>query len=374
MCQSKCSFCYNPTREYKIPSIDKIRRIVKRIKLLKIPHVQLTGGEVTLLPFINKIIEDLSKVSAVSIVTNGIKKVDLSKKLLCLYVSLHGSNPKIHERLTRTPGTYKIICRNIESYVEEGFDVSADTILTSINYKDIYKIGEKAKQLGMKRMYINRFELGGLGSKSFDLLPTIQQFKYAINEIIRVKEKLDFDVIFGTAIPFCLLVDILPEDKLHLFWELSPYCGAGIWHVTIDPNGNIKLCNQAPYYIGNILSNDLNTLWTKSKIIKNFRSLRWLLPICKKCPAKNICRGGCCIDASCSKRILAKTDIYLRYGFYRPNEKTFKKLYKLMQSYKDMKIDLKDLLMEKNRIIERTHKSKKEFYLVNPSLGVLRIK
>lgn len=371
-CQSKCPFCYNPQRSYSLPSYNVVNRIVEKIKKYEIPHVQLTGGEVTLLPFLNEIIENLSEISAVSIVTNGLKKVKLSESLMCLYISLHGSNANIHESLTNLKGSYEIICQNIKEYVDEGFDVSADVLLTSLNYNDIYNIIERAFKLGMKRVYINRFQLGGIASNSINLLPTFTQFNESVKQILKAKKEFDIDVMFGTAIPFCALLECIPEGREEEIWDLTPFCGAGFWHVTIDPIGRIKLCNQAQYCIGNILSHNLEKVWSNHPVIRRFRNLTWLLSACKNCPAKSICRGGCIVDYTCSSYHPARVDIYLRRKIYSPSKKIFSKIEKTLDSYKPQ-IKLNWIKMKENKIIYRRRKKLKEVYLVNPSIGVLRL-
>ena len=99
-CNALCVFCYNPKRNQPI-DLNKVREIVGRVAESNIPHVQLTGGEISILPiaFINEIVDRLSKHSSVTIQTNGILYMkDLTKNLAALYVSLHGTE-KYHDDL-----------------------------------------------------------------------------------------------------------------------------------------------------------------------------------------------------------------------------------------------------------------------------------
>src|SRR5947209_19923190 len=97
-CNSHCVFCYNPSREQSFdPALTF--RIVERIGEAHVPLVQLTGGEVSILPDLNLYIDHLHRTSRVSIVTNGIRRRELTPNLSKIFLSLHGDR-ETHERTT----------------------------------------------------------------------------------------------------------------------------------------------------------------------------------------------------------------------------------------------------------------------------------
>lgn len=293
LCNSRCIFCYNPSKISKInyPKLDKIVRAVRKAK---IPHVYLIGGEPSLLKIkkLNEYIDLLSETSSVTIVTNGkIYLKGLSKNLACIGIPIHG-NKKIHEYLTNSPNSYNTIISNAKKYVEEGFDVRCIPVLMSINYNQMYDIIKLAAKIGMESIFVDRFESGGLGSKLMKKLsPSISQFKIALGQMIKAKKDFNMPIGFGTAIPFCLDTRLLKEN-------MSADCGVGTTFAAIDPNGNLRLCNQSQKIYGNVLREPLEKIWNKNKI-NEFRDLKWVTEPCKYCPLLRECVCGCKVDSNC---------------------------------------------------------------------------
>jgi radical SAM protein with 4Fe4S-binding SPASM domain len=293
-CNSKCIFCYNPSRKNLI-DYTKIDKIVKSIYSSHVPHVYLIGGEPSILKTkkLNEYINLLSKNSSVTIVTNGlIYKKGLSKKLACIGVPLHGDE-KTHETLTGIKGGYKKIIKTIENYVADGFDVRCIPVLMSVNYNQMYKIIKLAKKLKMESVFVDRFESGGLGSKMMQKLkPSLSQFKTSLSQMIKARNDFDIPVGFGTAIPFCLDERLISENM----WA---DCGVGVTFGAVNPDGNFRICNQSDIVYGNILKEPIEKIWNKRKI-DDFRNLKWVADPCKKCPLLHTCTCGCKVDLSCS--------------------------------------------------------------------------
>jgi radical SAM protein with 4Fe4S-binding SPASM domain len=291
-CNSHCVFCYNPSREQSL-SRDLTWRVIERIGEAHVPLVQLTGGEVTLMPDLNQYIDHLHNTSRVSIVTNGIRRRDLSANLSKIFVSLHGDRVT-HERITNNRGTYEKICANIRQYVREGFRVSADVILCSENFDQMYRLIEHAAELGMTEVFINRFQSGGIGVMASDsLMPPLQMFKQALDQLVLAKEELGIPIVFGTTIPLCV-------DERLLTADLFRNCNMGTRFASIAPNGDLRACNQALKNYGNILSTPLEELW-QSPSMDDYRDLSWVTGVCRDCPLLEHCGGGCRVDNSQDK-------------------------------------------------------------------------
>ena len=277
-CNSKCIFCYNPGRSNVI-DYSKIDKIVKKVAEAQIPHVYLIGGEPSLLKTekLNEYIDLLSKHSSVTIVTNGlIYKKGLSKNLACIGIPLHG-NKKTHEMLTGIKGSYEKVIESIKNYVKEGFDVRCIPVLMSVNYNQMYEIIKLAKKLRMESVFVDRFESGGIGSREASRLkPSLSQFKDALTQMIKAREEFKIPVGFGTAIPFCLDERLITEDM----WA---DCGVGVSFAAINPNGDLRICNQSNIVYGNVLKESIEEIWNK-KELDQFRNLRWVEKPCKKCP------------------------------------------------------------------------------------------
>ncbi len=288
-CNARCLFCYNPRRNQP-PDLEKMRQIVDRVTAARIPHVQLTGGEISILPteFINEIIDKLSTSSTVTIQTNGIKYIEgLTHNLAAVYISLHGTK-KYHNDLQQT-GEWDSIVKNIKKYIKAGFEVNLDFTLTAKNYSNFENIAKLADKWGVKQYSINKFQPAGIGAyRREDLVPSIKQFKQVVDQIIKLQKSTKLKLGFCTAIPYCL-DERLPKCGL------QANCGAGTYLLAISPDGEVRICNQSFSTYGNILRKNLIDIW-QDKQINEFRNKSWVTKPCSECFLFDSCLGGCKVD------------------------------------------------------------------------------
>lgn len=135
-CNSRCSFCYNPTHKGKL-SKEQLLELLAEVNSYEIRHIQLIGGEVSTLEPLPQYLAALNKVGWRSIVTNGrVFRPDIQGLVDEVYVSLHGDEAT-HEQLTSEPGSYGLIESNIERYVKWGVVVHSDTVLTKYNFSEV---------------------------------------------------------------------------------------------------------------------------------------------------------------------------------------------------------------------------------------------
>lgn len=293
-CNSKCIFCYNPRRGESFNK-EKIDLIVKSIYESWVPHVYLIGGEPSVLGVdqLNTYIDFLAKRSSVTIVTNGLIRLEgLSKNLACIGMPIHG-NERIHEKHTGMVGGYNKSIETAKYYVNRGFDVRCIPVLTAWNFDQMYDIIGVAKQLGMESVFVDRFEDGGIGNKnSSELKPSIDQFKTALGQMILARDDFAIPVGFGTAIPYCLDERLITEN-------MFANCGAGITFCAVNPDGSVRLCNQSEIIYGNVLKEPIEQIWQK-KQLDDFRNLLWVKEPCASCTLLTDCLCGCKVDSSCS--------------------------------------------------------------------------
>lgn len=287
-CNSSCSFCYNPTHNGKIDR-DKLKSVLEEVNSCELRHVQLIGGEVTILKELPEYLRILDRVGRRSIVTNGRKfRPDIKGLVDEIYISLHG-NEITHEILTSEKGSYAVIEENIKKYAEWGIDINSDTVLTKYNAGEVFLIAEKAKSIGMSRLFLNIFQPEGIGSARPDFSPSISQIRDAITQMIRARDELDFEMNFGTSTPLCLDERLVRE-------RLAFRCGAGEWFGSISPTGEFRICNHSTKSYGNVSEKPLNKIWHLREIDDSYRNKNIDGSICHGCPALELCRGGCRIN------------------------------------------------------------------------------
>lgn len=293
-CNGNCVFCYNPRRGERFNK-EKIDKIVESVHGSWVPHVYLIGGEPSLLGVeqSNAYIDILSQRSSVTIVTNGLICLKgISSDLACIGVPFHGIG-EIHEAHSRVPGGFKKTRKSVEYYVKSGFDVRCIPVLTAWNFDKMYEIIRLAKELGMESVFVDRFEDGGIGStRSAELKPTTEQFKTALSQMISARDDFHIPVGFGTAIPYCLDERLITEN-------MAANCGAGITFAAVNPDGNVRTCNQSEIYYGNVLEEPIERIWRK-KELDQFRDLSWVTKPCISCPVLENCLCGCKVDCNFS--------------------------------------------------------------------------
>jgi len=293
-CNGNCVFCYNPRRGERFNK-EKIDRIVKSVHGSWVPHVYLIGGEPSLLGVeqLNTYIDILSQRSSVTIVTNGLICLKgISSDLACIGVPFHGIG-EIHEAHSRVLGGFRKTRESVEYYVKSGFDVRCIPVLTAWNFDRMYEIIRIAKEIGMESVFVDRFEDGGIGSaRSAELKPTIEQFKVALSQMISARDDFHIPVGFGTAIPHCL-------DKRLITENMAANCGAGITFAAVNPDGNVRICNQSEIYYGNVLDDPIEKIW-KRKELDQFRGLSWVTKPCIYCSILTDCLCGCKVDCNFS--------------------------------------------------------------------------
>jgi len=302
-CNSACTFCYNPNHHRKYDH-DLTSRILAEVARYKLHHVQLIGGEVSILPEVQAYVDLIAPARWRSLVTNGRVFIEnLGGRIDEVYFSLHGDK-SAHERLTNARGSFDGIVANATKYRDAGLRLNCDTVLTSANFSEIYDIARVASDIGMSAIFVNIYQPAGIGSKAFQrLAPHPDQIREAITQLLRARDALGIDVNFGTSTPYCLDERLISEG-------LAYTCGTGTWFCSIDPTGNVRICNQSPRIYGNILDESLGGIWAKQEIGADYRDMTWLPEPCASCPLSAECLGGCRISGEGVARVDPLVTLY----------------------------------------------------------------
>lgn len=156
-CQLNCKHCYNQDvkRPNKFITYDEFVFLFNKHQELRnkvnnttkpIQRIDISGGEITLNPYLYKILEFLYKNDAnVFLATNGIHIPEDVLELMCkhkekthIQISIDGF--KDTHDFIRGKGTYDKSVATLNKLIELGFDVHTNTVLNSITYKDYKEI------------------------------------------------------------------------------------------------------------------------------------------------------------------------------------------------------------------------------------------
>jgi radical SAM protein with 4Fe4S-binding SPASM domain len=298
-CNLDCMYCYNiwkrPGAEPGARSTYKeSKRALKRIfKLTDVAHVSMSGGEPFLAErFLELVLFCRMKGKTVTVITNGNAAtrddykamVDMGVGLF--EIPLHSPTPEIHDRMTSVEGSWQGALDSIRTLREIGGRVVADIVLSKINGSVIGETLEFLDEAGVKQVMITRFNVGGRGILNrAQLSASREELQRAFKVADGIASGRGMRITANVCTPLCL-VD--PGDYPHIgVMGCSPEIERK--PVTLEPSGNLRICNHSPVVMGNIFKEPLEKILTSDYV----RSWRTVPGFCSKCDLFQKCFGGC---------------------------------------------------------------------------------
>lgn len=197
-----------------------------------------TGGEPLVRPDFTEIYTFAKKRGfLITLFTNGTLLTDKLADFLQEYspykveVTLYGVTPETHERVTRTPGSFKRAINGINRLVKRGISLNLKTMAMTLNRHEIEGISEFARRLGVRFRYdpiINAPLNGSKEPLTFRLEP---------EEVLELELSDEKRSVFFNE--FTRKFQGAPNT------EGIYGCGAGLYNFHIDPYGRMSLCMSA---------------------------------------------------------------------------------------------------------------------------------
>jgi radical SAM protein with 4Fe4S-binding SPASM domain len=283
-CNNRCIGCCNVFAARRIPASlpaqawqGLIARLATHVKWLKV-----SGGEPTLHPEFAEIASFIHTLELpFRLLTNGrwsepervLALLRPMASTITLLVSLHGPDAASHEAFSRVDGSFIEAAANVCRAAEAGLRVSTSTVLTRHNWNRVEEMVEFARSLGADHAVFNRY----IGRP----LPVLEATPAQVAQAIERVEALiaaGRPVRWGTPVPLCATP------------RATGGCLAGDAFATVDPWGNVRPCNHAPYVVGNLLAQSFEEVWHSSKM----EAWRKMTPLeCAGCTLYESCHGGC---------------------------------------------------------------------------------
>ncbi len=299
-CNLGCRYCYNV---WKIPgaerrSFDSYKKAEKALKTLfrqvEVRNVTLTGGE----PFMAQRMKEIALMcrmekKGVTIISNGSLGTESDyRSLTAMGISLfefpiHSADESVHDHITQIKGSWKKSITSIKAVQKlNGYPVPV-IVMTKYNIDLVGDTLDFIYSLGLKRVMMNRYNIGGCGTADpASVSGTHSQLRNAFRTANDKAGELDMVISSNVCSPDCL---IDPADYPHLMFG---HCSADVLlkPITMDINGNIRLCNHSPVVAGNIFENDIKDILYSPYA----NSWNEIVPeFCATCKSWEKCRGGC---------------------------------------------------------------------------------
>ncbi len=301
ICNLKCRYCYNI---WKIPGTENFeafnsyrqahKTLKKLFQIASVNHVTFTGGEPFLAErFAELVLYTRLKNKSVAIITNGNKADNSDYKLMIdlgvglFEVPLHSPDSNAHDYMTGTPHSWEKSLNSLQQLVALGANVVAVIVITKANYHQISDTLLFIKNLGVNRIMLNRFNIGGAGIlEKENLWLSHDELKSTYRTASEIGRKNKINLSSNVCTPICVLN---PADYPGISFS---HCSPEVTRrpLTLDIMGNLRFCNHSPTILGNIFKDKLSDmlqsekaqLW--SKVTPDF---------CTSCHLYKKCMGGC---------------------------------------------------------------------------------
>ncbi len=300
-CNLDCVYCYNI---WKTPGAriepgrgtykKSIRTLKEFFRLADVSNVTLTGGE----PFLAERLMEVvlfcrMEGKGVTLITNGTRGTrrdyeQLVKVGVRLFeLPVHSSDETVHDLMAGVAGSWARSVESIEILRSLGVEPVAVIVLTRHNIEGVARTLDFIAGLGVRRVMVNRYNIGGRGvAEPLSVSASREELRTAFGQIDNIAAKGDLTITSNVCTPHCVLD---PADYPHIgFGNCSPDMSRR--PLTLDMDGNIRLCNHSPVVAGNIFETPLDDILCSSY------ALGWgeIVPrFCSACEAWERCLGGC---------------------------------------------------------------------------------
>ncbi len=317
-CNLKCKHCYsNSGKPLKNElSTEEVIKIIDKIDRASVPVLAFSGGE----PLIRKDIFEITRYAHdkgiyTAVATNGTlitedKAKEMKKSgIEFVQISLDGASPKTHDSFRGIDGVFKKTINGIKNCVNEGFFVNIATTMTKYNFKEVPRIIDLCKKLGVNWFMAYNFVPTGRGE--FILKNDLDPYEREKSlKLLWGRLSTDNEVnVLSTAPQFSRVAlqlefnkdeKIIPthfynpklSNKLIDLAEFIGGCGCGRFYCAIRPNGDVDPCVFFPYTVGNILNEDFVNLWKNNLVLKELRNKDILKGNCGKCDYRYYCEDA----------------------------------------------------------------------------------
>lgn len=227
VCNNNCVFCMEEDREGREVVNSRTDDALVRFILEEnagVEEVCFTSGEPTTNPSLPRWVRMAKDagVPRVSVMTNGraLSYDGYTRRLIAagmrrFYVSIHGDDAKLHEGLTRTPGSFLQTVagiRTVARYKRHGVELHTSTVVTRRNVPHLTSIYRFLRELGVDQVVFNVMQANGRANTHFEkIFPRYTDIALAAKAFLDEQRAIEPRVMaFFVDIPLCT-TEALPD-------------------------------------------------------------------------------------------------------------------------------------------------------------------
>jgi radical SAM protein with 4Fe4S-binding SPASM domain len=276
-CNLHCTFCYNDLKlRGRRVSLEQYKAVLDELAEMGVLWLALSGGEPLLYPqffelgaharergFMVKV-----KSNAIPLNQRNARRLKSEVDPFLVETSLHGARSETHDRLTRVPGSFEHLLKNIEILKSEGLRVRMNSTLTCWNEGEVEEMAALADRLEVPLQFDPEVTPRDDGDMSpLEIAPS----REGIENMVRLTLQRARDAYDPDEAPIRLRPEAAPVPEIDQSKE--KVCGAGSTNLVIDPFGNVLPCVQFRRNVGNIHDQSIREIWHGSEKLVEVRDL-----------------------------------------------------------------------------------------------------
>ncbi len=273
-CSEKCIHCYNPgaTRndtevnhrgDQKELTLEEYKRIIDEMYEHGLVKVCLSGGDPFSKEFVWELIDYLyEKGIAVDIFTNGQRIADKVKQLADYYprlvgISIYSGIAEDHDTITRIPGSWEKTISVVRGLHSLAVPMNLKCCVMQPNLHSYYMVADIAKEFGA----VPQFEINISESNEGDICA--KQLRLTEEQLQVVLRDNNLALYVGKEAP-----NYGGQKR-----DLSVCsCGTGKTSFCMSPNGNLRACPAFTQVYGNLQTQSLEKILTKSSSLSEWQN------------------------------------------------------------------------------------------------------
>ncbi len=326
-CNLKCAFCYagcncttNPVGDDREMSTKEVLGVLNKIyNNAEVPSVSFTGGEPTLRPDLEELIEGAKRLGMwVNLITNGTRitagraRVLASAGLDSAQISLEGTTKETHDRVTGIKGSFDRTVAAFSFFRDAGIKTHSNTTICQDNLHECSKMPQFVREkLRNQKFSMNLVIPTGSAALNDRLVVTYSELGKHLLEIDAESMRIGVDFMWYSPTPMCLFNPIAEGFG-------NKGCSACDGLLSVAANGDVLPCASYDETVGNILEQDVRQVWD-SKRATQFRNKFLAHPSCRNCDSFSICNGACPLYW----RRMGFGELSARNGFHPVNTEHF---------------------------------------------------
>ncbi len=261
----------------------------------EVSSISFSGGEPLLVPrLFDLILKARFAGSNVHLLTNGTLLTDdtigycRDLGVEMIQIPILAPDAELHDSITGLAGSWQravATARKIARW--DSSRLIPVFVLSALNISYVLPTLELYRDLDVKHIMFNRFNVGGLGIQHWKALRlTTQQLQDTFAAASRFLVENNMVANSGVCSPICIL------DPKHYPGIRFALCNTDVSHrpITVNYRGDVRYCNHSPRVLGNIHREPLSQILTQATASGYFDSVP---DVCAQCSLWSRCRGGC---------------------------------------------------------------------------------